>query len=160
SGMFAFALWDARERCLALARDRLGKKPLYWARSRATLWFGSELKALRAHRAFRAELDRDALALFFRHGYVPAPHAIYPGARQLVPGTGMEVHADGRTDTHTFWDARRVAAAGRAAPAAVDVRDAEELLLGRLRESVRSRMVADVPVGAFLSGGIDSSLVV
>ncbi len=164
-GMFAFALWDARERTLVLARDRLGIKPLYWAIQGGTLFFGSELKALRAHPDFRAALDRDALALFFRFNYVPAPHAIYADARKLPAGSYAIFRSPARAEVRTWWDARAVAEAGaeraRGAPAdARAAREAEERLEAALREAVRLRLVADVPLGAFLSGGVDSSLVV
>jgi asparagine synthase (glutamine-hydrolysing) len=161
-GMFAFALWDARERRLALVRDRLGIKPLYYGRAGDTLVFASEPKALRAHPDFRAEVDRGALTLFLRHGYVPAPYSIYRGVRQLTPGCTLTVGADDADYPAPvpYWSARAVAEDGVANPFAGTEAEAEERLDALLREAVKLRMIADVPLGAFLSGGIDSSTVV
>jgi asparagine synthase (glutamine-hydrolysing) len=161
-GMFAFALWDARERRLALVRDRLGIKPLYYGRAGDTLVFASEPKALRAHPDFRAEVDRGALALFLRYSYVPAPYSIYRGVRQLTPGCILTVGADDAEylPPIPFWSAREVAEEGVANPFAGTVAEAEERLDALLREAIKLRMIADVPLGAFLSGGIDSSTVV
>ena len=159
-GMFAFALWDRRERRLVLARDRLGKKPLYYGQFGATLLFGSELKALVLHPAFERELDRDALALFFRHNYVPAPRSIWRGVQKLRPGTWLEFSAPGVAREHVYWDAFASASRAFAEPLRLDAGAAEEALLEHLRTAVRQRLFADVPLGAFLSGGIDSSLIV
>jgi len=159
-GMFAFALWDARERSLVLARDRLGIKPLYYAIQDGVLFFASELKALRQHPRFRAELDRDALTLFFRFSYVPAPHAIYTGARKLLPGTYARFRVPSRFTEHAYWDPRRIARAGLEVRTPRDPREAEERLEDLLDRAVQARRVSDVPLGAFLSGGVDSSLVV
>ena len=90
-GMFAFALWDRQERILYLARDRVGEKPLYYGWSGACFFFGSELKALRAHPAFRAEINRDAISLLLRHNYIPAPYSIYQGINKLLPGSFLEI---------------------------------------------------------------------
>jgi len=160
-GMFAFALWDRAERRLTLARDRVGEKPLYYGRFGDALLFGSELKALRAHPAFRAEIDRDALVAYVRHGYVPAPYSIYCSVSKLPPGCLAEFARDStETRIESFWSARDVAFAGLADPLhsteAVMVDDLDALL----RQAVRGQMEADVPLGAFLSGGIDSSTVV
>ena len=162
-GMFAFAVWDAHERTLTLARDRFGEKPLYlgWLRGGRTFVFGSELKALRAHPQFDATIDRAALIGFMRHGYVATPRSIYQGIGKLPPGTWQRVHLDGRTDgPHRYYDLRAVAEAGIAAPLDVDVGAAATQVEALLTRSVREQMVADVPLGAFLSGGIDSSLIV
>jgi asparagine synthase (glutamine-hydrolysing) len=173
-GMFAFALWDQTERELWLARDRFGEKPLYYGTFRGksgwanpTFLFGSELKALRAHRVWGAEVDRNALALLLKYGYVPAPHTIFSGVRKLRPGCilraairGGEVHVEERA----YWQPS--APVGDGSPSelgAVKTPSAEEALErvnSALEESIRLQMVADVPVGAFLSGGIDSSLIV
>lgn len=160
-GMFAFALWDRRERRLTLARDRLGEKPLYYGIFGGTLLFGSELKALRKHPAWRGEIDRDALALYARHGYVPAPYSIYRGVAKLAPGCFAEFSPRStQPRLQTYWSALETALAGVRAPR----RDPESVLVDELdavlRRSVRGQMVADVPLGAFLSGGIDSSTVV
>jgi len=158
TGMFAFAVWDARDRILSLARDRFGKKPLYYGRQQDTLLFGSELKGLRAHSAFRAEIDRDALAEYLRWGYVPHPQSIYRGIRMLPPASTLSLTSvDGPwPEPVSYWSPPRSSggAPDVAFPAAVDQLDR------LLREAVACRMVADVPVGAFLSGGIDSTLVV
>ncbi len=160
AGMFAFALWDAQERRLVLGRDRLGIKPLYWGIQDGRLLFASELKALRANPSFRVELDRDALALYMRHNYIPAPHAIYRDVRKLQPGRIVTVRAADDVTESVYWDAREVARAGTEKPLAIGADEARERLDATLRTAVERRMIADVPLGAFLSGGIDSSLVV
>lgn len=155
-GMFAIALWDRVEQVLHLARDRIGEKPLYWAKVGGTLLFGSELKALVRHPAWDGTIDRDALSLYMRLGWIPAPHTIYRAARKLMPGTVVSFKG-GDERRRTFWSARDRAQAlagsftGGAAAAA-------ERLNQLLRASVALRMQADVPVGVFLSGGIDSSV--
>jgi asparagine synthase (glutamine-hydrolysing) len=164
-GMFAFALWDRTERRLHLVRDRIGIKPLYWGWSRGALLFGSELTALRRHPSFEARLDRDAVAGFLRFSYVPAPRAIFEGFFKLEPGcirtfdlAAGQRSGEGRLAA--FWSLADVAREGLAHPFAGDEREAIDELERRLTESVALRMIADVPLGAFLSGGIDSSLVV
>jgi asparagine synthase (glutamine-hydrolysing) len=163
NGMFAFALWDRTERVLHLARDRLGEKPLYYGRMGQTLLFASELKALRTHPAWRGEVDRDALAAYLRHSYVPAPHSIYRGIFKLPPAHHLVVSASDKgamPAPRAYWSMRKAAEDGVANPltgsdeAAVD--ELERLLL----DAVRIRTVADVPVGVFLSGGVDSSTIV
>lgn len=160
NGMFAFALWDRHDRSLTFARDRMGEKPLYYGVHGDTLLFGSELKALTAHPAFRPEIDREALGDFMRLGYVPAPASIWRGIRKLPPASWMTVAIDrlDRLDPVRFWDIADAARRGTAAPrtAGPDLTDDLESLLS---DAVRLRMEADVPLGAFLSGGIDSSLV-
>ncbi|HEU4630935.1 MAG TPA: asparagine synthase (glutamine-hydrolyzing) [Gemmatimonadaceae bacterium] len=164
AGMFALALWDARDRVLHLARDRAGEKPLYVGEGAdGTLLFGSELRALRAHPAFDGEIDRDALALLLRHNYIPAPHTIHRRVQKVAPGTVLSVRrADGRLvrETTRYWSARAAAETGVREPLANDERGARRALDACLREVVGEQMIADVPLGAFLSGGIDSSLVV
>ena len=159
-GMFAFALWDRTDRSLSLVRDRLGKKPLYYAWAGRTFLFGSELKALRAHPDFRAEVDRGALSLFLRHSAVPAPYSIYKDTHQLSPGTILRIAAPDapRTAPKPYWSLREIA--GRTRTAGADAREAADRLDALLRESIQLRMIADVPIGAFLSGGVDSSTVV
>jgi len=156
-----FALWDRKSKCLTLARDRLGEKPLYYGWQGDVFLFGSELKALKAHPAFRAEIDRDALALFLRHNAIPAPYSIYQGIHKLPPGTFLQLHAE-QKDAHpvAYWSARSVAEAGQRN--LFRGSDAEAVAeLGRLLgQAVNGQMVADVPLGAFLSGGIDSTTVV
>lgn len=157
-GMFAFALWDRQDRVLRLARDRMGEKPLYYGAFGPTVLFGSELKSLRAHRAFRAEIDRDAVADLLALKYVPTPRSIYAGVRKLAAGTTVTIPL-GSTgllpEPVHYWRLPEVPAEVPVAPA-----DAVDHVESLLTASIRVRMVADVPVGAFLSGGIDSSTVV
>ncbi len=161
NGMFAIALWDAREHTLHLARDPLGIKPLYVGQMEGTLLWGSELKALRAHPAFVPRIDPDALTLYFRHGFVPSPYSIYEGVRKLAPGCIITLSAPGaRMEPHPFWSLSEVAAAGHADPFTGTDGEAIKVVEASLRQSVGRQMVADVPLGAFLSGGIDSSLIV
>ncbi|HEU0277490.1 MAG TPA: asparagine synthase (glutamine-hydrolyzing) [Rhodanobacteraceae bacterium] len=171
NGMFAFALWDRRERALSLVRDRLGIKPLYCGWVGRRFVFASELKAITLLPDFANPVDPDALAALLGQGYIPAPRSIYRGLAKLVPGTTLTLSADdvarGAHDTElvaarseTFWSARAAARAGQRD--ALDASDAEAVaeLDHLLRDAVALRLRADVPVGAFLSGGIDSSLVV
>ena len=158
-GMFAFALWDKRERRLFLARDRLGIKPLYWGRMGRTIMFASELKALVAHPEFKGELARDAAASYFRHGYVPTPATIYRNVYKLCPGHMLEFGVDGVANDHTWWDLRAIVSQTTQGKV-VDEGASLDALEAQLREAVRCRLVSDVPLGAFLSGGIDSSTVV
>jgi len=163
NGMLAFAVWDAVARHLTLARGRLGKKPLYYGRCGGRFFFASELKALHAHPDFRAEVDRDALAFFVRYSYVPAPHAIYKGVRKLPAGSLLTVDARGApvgAAPRGFWSARRVVEEGAAEPFRGSEQEAVSALDDLLRDAVARRMVADVPLGGLLSGGIDSSAVV
>jgi asparagine synthase (glutamine-hydrolysing) len=165
-GMFAIAVWDRETQTLTLARDRLGEKPLYYGWHAGTFLFGSELKALRAHPAFVAEVDRDALARFMRYGYVPAPATIHRGTYKLPPGTVLVVpmHDDGRAARdclpRSWWSMRETVERGLANPLRVDDEEASDLLEDALRRSIRDQLLSDVPVGAFLSGGVDSSTVV
>jgi asparagine synthase (glutamine-hydrolysing) len=164
-GMFAIALWDRQTRQLTLARDRLGEKPLYYGWQGSGLWssflFGSELKALKAHPAFSAEIDRDALCLLMRHNYIPAPHSIYRGISKLQPGTFLTVSLDRREPIfHTYWSLADVAVSGNRNRFMGATEQAVDELEVLLKSAVRQQMVADVPLGAFLSGGIDSSTVV
>ncbi len=160
-GMFAFAVWDKGTRTLTLGRDRVGEKPLYWGWQGDSLLFGSELKALAVHRAFRGEIDRSALALLMRHNVVPAPYSIYRGIGKLSPGTLATFTIERREPQFTtYWDARKVIANGLAAPFAGTPADAVDALEQQLRRAVKDQMIADVPLGAFLSGGVDSSTIV
>jgi asparagine synthase (glutamine-hydrolysing) len=160
-GMFAFALWDRQEGNLYLVRDRLGIKPLYYGSTNGTFLFGSELKALRAHPHFEAEIDRGALALLMRHNYIPHPYSIYEGVKKLPPGTILKIDSPQQiSEPVAFWSAREVAEQGSRSPVAADPQAATEQLEELLHDAVRLRMLADVPLGAFLSGGVDSSTVV
>jgi asparagine synthase (glutamine-hydrolysing) len=163
NGMFAFALWDKAERTLHLARDRAGEKPLYYGWMGQTLLFGSELKALRAHPTFQPQIDRNALALYLRRGYVPSPYSIYVGVNKLPAGTWLTLRPDCmRTDTAptAYWSLQAVAEQGVAEPVRDDPAEVVETLHDLLSDAVKLRMEADVPLGAFLSGGIDSSTIV
>ncbi len=160
-GMFAFALWDTNERTLALVRDRLGIKPMYWATTPHGLCFGSELKALRRFPGFSTEVDRGSLAQYLGTYCVPAPRTIYRGASKLEPGTVARFRSEADAPAVTrFWSAADVARAGLAHPFGGTDQDAVDELDRLLREAVALRMISDVPLGAFLSGGIDSSTVV
>src|SRR5262245_6857081 len=158
--MFTIGVWDRRDRTLTLVRDRLGIKPLYWAKFGGLFLFGSELKALRAHPGWTPHVDRSAVASFMRHNYVPAPHTIYKGVHKLEPGSILTLPFNGEPKIAHFWDARSVAKTGLAEPLRADLTELTNRLESLLRDAVSRRMVADVPVGAFLSGGIDSSTVV
>ena len=160
-GMFALALWDRTARRLHLARDRLGIKPLYWARTPGGgLLFASQPKCFRAHPTWRPEIDRTALAVYLRHGYINAPHCIYREAFQVRPGCILTLNERGEASERCYWDPVVVAREGTRLRGRPDDTEAVEHLDGLLRDAVARRMVADVPIGAFLSGGTDSSTVV
>ncbi len=161
NGMFAFALWDATERTLFLARDRMGEKPLYYGRCGDTFLFGSELKALAAHPAWRGEVNRDALTLYLRYNNVPAPWCIYRGIHKLLPAHYVVIRDSGRVvgEPVCYWDLAQVAVEGVRQSGGTPEVLADELD-ALLRDTVGRRMMADVPLGAFLSGGFDSTMVV
>lgn len=160
-GMFGLALWDARERSLALVRDRVGKKPVYYGSSGGHFFFASELKAFVAHPAFRPEIDRDALALLVSSSYIPAPYCIYRGIRKLAPGESIVVDVSRmQVQSRRFWSARLELEAALAAPLELSPEAAVDEFAALLRDAVGLRMIADVELGALLSGGIDSSLIV
>jgi asparagine synthase (glutamine-hydrolysing) len=160
NGMFAFALWDAQERTLYLARDRMGEKPLYYGRVGETFLFGSELKALAVHPEWQGLVDRNALALYMRFNYVPAPWCIYQGISKLPPAHFVTIREGGRTvgEPECYWDLGQVAEQGMAS-----LNEGPEVLANELdtllRDAVSKRMASDVPLGAFLSGGYDSTLI-
>jgi asparagine synthase (glutamine-hydrolysing) len=163
--MFAIALWDREEKMLTLARDRIGEKPLYYGFQQDTFLFGSELKALKAHPDFVGEIDRDVLCLYLRHCYIPAPFSIYKGIQKLLPGTYLQVRLG--TDAASqplvpkaYWSMVDVALHGQASPFVGSDAEAISALDKQLSESIGLQMMADVPLGAFLSGGVDSSTVV
>lgn len=160
-GMFAFALWDRHERRLHLVRDRLGIKPLYYGRMNGSFVFGSELKPLQQFPGFEGTIDRDVLALYMRHNYVPAPYSIYKDIYKLKPGHMLTLEsAEGQPVITSYWSATEIAQQRLASREQGS--DAEVILAleQKLVEAVRLRMIADVPLGAFLSGGIDSTTVV
>lgn len=158
-GMFAFAAFDRSTRMLTLGRDRLGIKPLYWGRLNGRIVFASELKALKRLPDWGGEIDRDALSAFLRYGYVPTPMSIYLGIKKLAAGTLLEYDEGGDVKQTAYWALSEVAERGQASLLDVSDEAAEELLESLLADSIRRRMVADVPLGVFLSGGIDSSIV-
>ena len=165
AGMFAFALWDRQERALWLARDRFGEKPLYYGWNRGVFLFGSELKALRAFPGFNASVDRRALGLFLSHNAVPAPFSIYQGISKLLPGHWLKLDLAtldrGEVPApEIYWSASEVARNGIENRFSGSESEATDALERLLRNAVGRQMVADVPLGAFLSGGIDSSVVV
>lgn len=164
-GMFAIALWDRQTRQLTLARDRMGEKPLYYGWQGNTLLFGSELKALKAHPDFRGEVNRDALTLLLRHNCIPAPYSIYQGIAKLMPGHYLNIplhdHAAARAaQPQAYWRLNEAVERGLANPFVGSASEAVDLLQDRLSSSIAEQMLADVPLGAFLSGGVDSSAIV
>jgi asparagine synthase (glutamine-hydrolysing) len=164
-GMFSIAVWDRHTRVLSLARDRLGEKPLYFGwqgqGQRSVFLFGSELSALKQHPQFAAPIDRGSLALLMRHSYVPAPHSIHEGIAKLEPGTLLQVSLTSREPRlERYWDFIATSQVCRATPFIGSPEQAVEELEALLKEAIGQQMVADVPLGAFLSGGIDSSTVV
>lgn len=160
-GMFAFAVWDRKERVLTLGRDRLGEKPLYYGQQGASFIFGSELKALKAHPSFQADIDRDVLSLFMRHNYISAPHSIYQGIYKLQPGHFLTVSAERHEPViEAYWSLSDIAESGCRNSLDGSAQDVTDELERLLKSAVRQQMMADVPLGAFLSGGIDSSTVV
>jgi asparagine synthase (glutamine-hydrolysing) len=151
-GMFAFALWDARTRTLFAARDHLGVKPFHYAWDGATLVFGSEQKAVLAHPSVGAEVDLGALRLYLECQFIPAPHCVFRGVRKLKPGHALVLRG-GALDVREYWRPRYSDKLDLGEAEAVDALDRE------LRQSVQGMLVADVPLGAFVSGGVDSSLI-
>ncbi|MEK9629129.1 MAG: asparagine synthase (glutamine-hydrolyzing) [Nitrospinota bacterium] len=158
-GMFAFALWDKHEKTLSLVRDRVGIKPLYYGWVGQTFLFASELKALKKYPSFTAEIDRGALSLFMRLGYIPAPYSIYKNIYKLHPGQILNVNSKGEK-FHEYWSFKRTAEEGVENLFSGSKEDAVQKLETVLNESIKLRMVSDVSLGAFLSGGIDSSTIV
>src|SRR5262252_705106 len=160
-GMFAFALWDRKTRTLVLARDRLGIKPLYYAASPQRVLFASQLKAFRAVPDWKPTIDDDAVVGYLRHAYIAQPRTIYREAEKLAPGHILTLRKGAAPKPKCFWDLRGIAVSGQRRNDPVpDADEAVERLDALLRDSVKLRMIADVPLGAFLSGGIDSSTVV
>jgi len=163
NGMFAFALWDRKKRCLHLVCDRLGQKPLYYALIGNTLIFASELKALRMHPQFKSNINRDALASYLRMNYVPAPQSIYQDTHKLMPASYLTIASNTRPSRliqKNYWDHHALSLNHLDQPFTGSAKEAEYILHHLLKDAVSKRMISDVPLGAFLSGGIDSSLVV
>lgn len=164
-GMFAFAMWDKKKRTLTLGRDRMGEKPLYYGwqkkNDESCFLFGSDLKALKAHKAFNAEINRDALSLMMRYGYIPEPYSIYSGIYKLSPGHILSVSLDKKEPLiESYWSHTDVAISGAANPFKLSEEQIVDDLDSLLKSAVNKQMIGDVPLGAFLSGGIDSSIVV
>jgi asparagine synthase (glutamine-hydrolysing) len=162
-GMFAFALWDREQEALTLVRDPVGKKPLYYGWCNNTFLFGSELKALRAHPEFNTSIDPDALGLFIKYSWVPTPFCIFKGIRKLPPGHLLTINTKSTIENAapvSYWSARTVAENGEHTPFAGSLEDATDELEKLLHNTVSCRMIADVSLGALLSGGFDSTMVV
>jgi len=160
-GMFAIAVWDRSANTLTLVRDRIGEKPLYYGWQDDTFLFGSELKALKQHTAFKSEINRDAITLLLRHNYIPTPYSIYKGIAKLEPGCLLTVSLKyPKPSVVRYWSGAQVAESGVANIFTGDATQAVDELEILLKDSVRQQMMADVPLGAFLSGGVDSSVVV
>ncbi len=159
-GMFAFALWDRHQNRLTLVRDRLGIKPLYWGVFGSTVMFASEIGPLRRHPDFRAEIDPAAVTTLLRHNYIGGARSVYRGLHKLEPGCVAVFGQRGAPRIERWWSARAVALAAREQPLTAESAELDQRLDQVLRDAVRCRMLADVPLGAFLSGGIDSSTVV
>jgi asparagine synthase (glutamine-hydrolysing) len=165
-GMFALALWDRTEKKLTIARDRMGEKPLYYGWQEGSFLFGSELKALKSHPSFRNEVDRASLCLYLRHNCIPAPYSIFVGIQKLRPGSYLTLtqqdlnDGDVSIDQLSFWDLEDAISAGRSSPFEGNDKEAADALEGVLSSSICRQMVSDVPLGSFLSGGVDSSAVV
>lgn len=159
NGMFAFALWDNQDDVLYLARDRFGEKPLYWGWSENTLLFASELKALKKYKALKLEIDRYSLNLFMQYSYIPAPYSIYKNIEKVEPGYYLRINRNKDVKKITYWSA--VETVNNVIKKNVKASEEESLTLLEkgLKKSISLRSIADVPLGAFLSGGIDSSLV-
>lgn len=163
AGMFAFALWDHEERTLYLARDRFGEKPMYYGVCGATLLFGSELKALRRHRSWSEEIDRDALALLMQNGFIPGPYSIFKSMRKLLPGCFVTAKVAGPAFTiheHRYWRPEVLFEQAALESPPLTAEQSLQLVDQALSQAIARQMIADVPIGAFLSGGTDSSLVV
>jgi len=160
-GMFAFALWDRNEQTLYLVRDRLGIKPLYWGHAGSTFLFGSELKALLAYPGFHPQINPEALGAYLKHAYVPTPLSIYKGIHKLPPGTILRRTPDGQVTQNPFWTLEEIISreASPSPHSSLSEDEALDDLEELLNDAVARRMVSDVPLGTFLSGGIDSSLV-
>lgn len=164
NGMFTLAVWDKKKKTLHLARDRAGEKPLYYGWQKGTFLFASELNALKVHPDWNTEIDRGVLGLYMRYGYVPCPHSIYRGILKLSPGSFLTLRWDDRQPSdpqiEQYWSAAQIVEQGIRSRRPMPPEDAVVQLDEAMRAAVRMRMHADVPIGAFLSGGIDSSTIV
>ncbi|MBT5229657.1 MAG: asparagine synthase (glutamine-hydrolyzing), partial [Methylococcales bacterium] len=156
SGMFAFALWDKQEEKLCLVRDRMGEKPLYYGWLKGAFVFASELSALKSHPNWNAQIRRQSISDLLRYNYIPAPQSIYDGIYKLLPGHSVDIHPDQRCEPKPWWSLLEC----DSSPLKGDVSDSVELLDQTMQQVISEMQVADVPLGAFLSGGVDSSTVV
>ncbi len=164
-GMFAIALWDRHEQTLSLCRDRFGEKPLYYGFGRGTFLFGSELKALRQHPSFDGQIDRQSLALYLRHNYMPAPYSIFQQIQKLTPGTILTVTLSQLKQKQLpapqpYWSFIDTLQHGQSDPFTGSMDEAVNQLEAIMQRTIEEQMISDVPLGAFLSGGLDSSLIV
>jgi len=165
TGMFAIALWDRFNKVLTLARDRMGEKPLYWGWQGNSLYFSSELKGIKAHPEFTADINRDSIALLLRHNCIPAPYSIYKGIQKLRAGHWLqlplkELENSKKSQPQAYWSLNDIVESGLSDPFTGSPEQAVDALESTLMSSIASQMLSDVPLGAFLSGGIDSSTVV
>ncbi len=164
-GMFSFAVWDKKNQELFLARDRLGEKPLYYGwhgnGNNRNFYFGSDLRAFKPHPQFDPSINRDSLSLLLRHNYIPAPHCIYDGFYKLEPGSIMKISPKKEKEEHIkYWDAEKIAVEGKLNPFMGSYQELVKHTENLVKNSIKAQMISDVPIGAFLSGGIDSSLIV
>lgn len=160
NGMFAFALWDKQEKVLHLARDRIGEKPLYYGLIKQTLVFASEIGALKVYPDFQMPISTSSVSKYLQYGYIPAPYSIYDNIYKLMPGTYLSLSQTTQLPSPTtYWSAIEIAEKGIHNPLVLTDEDAKQQLEARLNSVIRERMVSEVPIGAFLSGGIDSSLI-
>jgi asparagine synthase (glutamine-hydrolysing) len=159
-GMFAFAIWDRRRERLVLARDRMGKKPLYYWRSGDTFVFASEIKGVLAHPRVPCELDQWAISSYLTFGYVPTPDTFFAGIKSLPPAHAMTLAPGGDPAIERYWQLQVPGADGAAEPLDLGLEEAARELRRHLQDAIHRRLIADVPLGAFLSGGIDSSAIV
>lgn len=160
NGMFSFALWDSLDKDLYLARDRVGEKPLYYGECNNTLLFGSQIKALKSHPQWDKKIDSESLALFMRHGYIPCPNSIYEDIKKLQPGHFIKISNSGlnKSEIKCYWDFKKISIENQSNQYEdfdLLTKDLEFLL----KDSIKLRMISDVPIGVFLSGGIDSSII-
>lgn len=163
TGMFAFALWDRNEKLLYLGRDRFGEKPIYYGWMGKTFLFGSELKSLRIHPSFKTYIDRESVALFVQYNYIPSPYCIYKGIYKMPPATLLTINPQNGMSLSApekYWSLWDVVEAGKKNPFLGNEVEASEQLDYFLHEAIGPQMIADVPLGAFLSGGVDSSTIV
>jgi asparagine synthase (glutamine-hydrolysing) len=164
TGMFAFALWDRELKCLTLARDRMGEKPLYFGWQGRTFMFASELKALKAHPDFKGNINLNSVSLFLQYGYINAPHSIYTAINKLLPGTFVTLNehtaVGSLPEPRSYWSLKDIGQKSRLEKPDGTIASATDELEAHLLKAVKGQMLSDVPLGAFLSGGIDSSLVV